>query len=414
MDDDPSASEPIADGQFNLVLCVVSSAVAGIGIGLFGCLLSAADHMKRRNSGVHTSIGRTFQICGICGSIVFGLASLVGLIFGSVSLATVVRAGSTLPSNAIFSQLLGLRPLVRDDVLGTLVTISGIVSFTIFQGWAFYQHSREECLLRISSPGSLIWLCFLVISQAVSVGWLCLHSCPPRDRSEDAASARRRAVATTMICSCSSAFMDLAAKGWSSFKVHGDLGNLRGMSLGFSSPVFWVALSLNVIFLVILRWGTIYGCRKCDVLIFVPLNTTANIIISVASGMICLAEYTSVKSWPGLVAAGLSMLTGIFMLVTGPADTGSVGSQAASFSDGTETKSRDATPMSSQGEAEHSEVSSCTDPVTPAKLRTSASSAHSFVYLNRIHRRAARTRSAIVATHGRGDRTPERSPVTDV
>ena len=74
----------------------------------------------------------------------------------------------------------------------------------------------------------------------------------------------------------------------------GDLGNLRGMSLGFSSPVFWVALSLNVIFLVILRWGTIYGCRKCDVLIFVPLNTTANIIISVASGMICLAEYTSV------------------------------------------------------------------------------------------------------------------------
>ena len=171
MDDDPSTSEPIADGQFNLVLCVVSSAVAGIGIGLFGCLLSAADHMKRRNSGVHTSIGRTFQICGICGSIVFGLASLVGLIFGSVSLATVVRAGSTLPSNAIFSQLLGLRPLVRDDVLGTLVTISGIVSFTIFQGWAFYQHSREECLLRISSPGSLIWLCFLVISQAVSVGF---------------------------------------------------------------------------------------------------------------------------------------------------------------------------------------------------------------------------------------------------
>ena len=70
--------------------------------------------------------------------------------------------------------------------------------------------------------------------------------------------------------------------------------------------------------------------------------------------------------------------------------------------------------LTTPGEAEHSEVSSCTDPVTPAKLRTTASSAHSFVYLNRIHRRAARTRSAIVATHGRGDRTPERSPVTDV
>ena len=42
------------------------------------------------------------------------------------------------------------------------------------------------------------------------------------------------------------------------------------------------------------------------------------------------------------------MLTGIFMLVTGPADT-VVGSQA-SFRDGTEAKSRDATPMSSQGD----------------------------------------------------------------
>lgn len=41
------------------------------------------------------------------GSVVFGLASLVGLVFGSVSLATVVRAGSTLPANAIFSP--GLR-----------------------------------------------------------------------------------------------------------------------------------------------------------------------------------------------------------------------------------------------------------------------------------------------------------------
>ena len=37
------------------------------------------------------------------GSVVFGLFSLVGLIFGSVSLATVVRAGSTLPANAVFS-----------------------------------------------------------------------------------------------------------------------------------------------------------------------------------------------------------------------------------------------------------------------------------------------------------------------
>ena len=169
-DSSPCDAGETADGTLNLVLCVVSSAVAGLGIGLFGCLLSAADQIRRRNSGVHTRKGRWFQIFGIGGSIIFGLASLVGLVFGSVSLATVVRAGSTLPSNAIFSQILGLRPMVRDDVLGTLVTISGIVSFSIFQGWAFYQHSREEYLMHISSPESLSWLACLFIAQISSVG----------------------------------------------------------------------------------------------------------------------------------------------------------------------------------------------------------------------------------------------------
>ncbi|CAK9087717.1 Nudix hydrolase 14 [Durusdinium trenchii] len=271
-------------GTLQLVLCVVSSAV----------------------------------VLGIIGSIVFGLASLVGLIFGSVSLATVVRAGSTLPSNAVFSQMLGLRPLVRDDVLGrlagpgTLVTISGIVSFTIFQGWAFYQHSRSEYLMHMARPASLVWQGFLLIAQVSSVCWLCNNRSPPRDRKEERGPARKRAVAATMICACSSAFMDLAAKGWSSFHVKED--DFIGHPLSVLPVAKQAPEELD-------GWGTIYGCRRCDVLIFVPLNTTANIILSVASGMICLAEYRSVKSWPGLVTAGVSMLCGIFMLVTGPAET---------------------------------------------------------------------------------------------
>ncbi|CAE7722601.1 NUDT14 [Symbiodinium pilosum] len=307
------------DGNLNLVLCVVSSAVAGIGIGLFGCLLSAADHIRRRNGGLHTMRSRIYSWIGMVGSVVFGLFSLVGLIFGSVSLATVVRAGSTLPANAVFSQMFGLRPLVRDDVLGTLVTISGIISFTIFQGWSEYKHDEIEFLTKISAPGSIVWMAILFILPTVSSCWLYFHRSSKRDSREYAAAARRRAVAATLICSCSSAFMDLAAKGWSSSSKASAAG--PGMSFGLASPTFWTALSLNVLFLILMRWSIIYGCRRCDVLIFVPLNTTANIIFSVAAGMICLSEYKSVKSWPGLVTAGLSMLCGIFMLVTGPAET---------------------------------------------------------------------------------------------
>mmetsp|Transcript_13026 Transcript_13026/g.14227 ORF Transcript_13026/g.14227 Transcript_13026/m.14227 type:complete len:134 (-) Transcript_13026:26-427(-) len=132
--------------------------------------------------------------------------------------------------------------------------------------------------------------------------------------------------------------------------------------------------------------------------------------------MICLKEYTSVKSWPGLIAAGLSMLTGIVMLVTGPADT-VVDCQEAFTAD--RRKSRQPTlhlhdtPMSSRGEEENSEVSTRTDPDASSSLRMSAPSAHSFVYLNlnRVHRRAARTRTNL-ATQVLAE-TPEKTPVTD-
>ena len=93
------------------------------------------------------------------------------------------------------------------------------ILFFLKKIWVHVCQYDPICTLNISKTGSFG---SLIHTFPDSPGWLCLHSCPPRDRSEDAASARRRAVATTMICSCSSAFMDLAAKGWSSFKVHGD------------------------------------------------------------------------------------------------------------------------------------------------------------------------------------------------
>ncbi|CAE8631095.1 unnamed protein product [Polarella glacialis] len=68
-----------------------------------------------------------------------------------------------------------------------------------------------------------------------------------------------------------------------------------------------------------MRVGTIIGCHRCDVLLFVPLNTVLNIFVSVATGMVVLEEWRQVDSWPGLVASALSITGGIMMLVTGPA-----------------------------------------------------------------------------------------------
>eukprot|EP00913_Durusdinium_trenchii_P016753 g15747.t1 len=118
----------------DVIICVVASALAGVGVGFFGCLLSSADKQRQLNGGKHTDRSRIRCVLGAIGSTIFGVLSLVGLAFGPVALVVVVRAGATLPANAFFSQVFHLRPLTTSDALGTLVTLSGVVCFTLFQG----------------------------------------------------------------------------------------------------------------------------------------------------------------------------------------------------------------------------------------------------------------------------------------
>jgi hypothetical protein len=95
-----SLNDPLA----STAICIFASAVAGTGIGYFGCVLSYADKLASDPGGVHAKRARRLQRLGALGSTVFGISSLVGLFFGPVSLVVVVRAGSTLPANAFFSQ----------------------------------------------------------------------------------------------------------------------------------------------------------------------------------------------------------------------------------------------------------------------------------------------------------------------
>ena len=82
-----------------------------------------------------------------------------------------------------------------------------------------------------------------------------------------------------MVTSCSSAEMDVAAKGWAAALKQGPGAALR-------SGLFWVSVIVNVIFLVAMRAGTIIGCHRCDVLLFIPFSTVLNIFVSVATGLV--------------------------------------------------------------------------------------------------------------------------------
>lgn len=300
-------SEQITAEAAATVLCCLSSASAGLGAAWFGCVLSWADHAKRQNGGRHTKKSEWVAIFGAIGSTVFGFSSLVGLYFGPVTLVVVIRAGSLLPANAVFSQLLGLRPLTRDDYLGTLVTISGVVCFSIFGGTPAQSPGPAEFVEMFSTCSALV--CNIVLLVIFAISLVSLMGNDARERP------LFRALAVTNIGGVSSAFMDLAAKGWSAALN-------RGVDSAWASPIFWYSLLSNVIFLISMRVSMIYGCKRCDVLLFVPLNTVLNMFYSVLAGMVVLQEWRQVISWPGLLGASTSVLGGVVMLVSGPATEG--------------------------------------------------------------------------------------------
>lgn len=295
----------------SVIPCALAAASAGTGVGFFGCVLSSADRLKRQNGGYHSRRSRCACIFGATGSVSAGLGSIVGIALGPITLVTVVRAGTTLSSNVLFSQIFGLRPLVRDDLVGTLVTVNAVVCFIIFTGASDEDEDtgpeNEAAFVEdITKPASVSWGIALVAMLAISCWWLFLRS-----RRMKSDSNALRALAVSTMNGVSSAVMDVTAKGWTAV--------LReGVNAAAVSPIFWGSVVLNITFLVIMRTGLIYGCRRCDVLVFLPLHTVTNIFLSVVTGLLVMQEWKTVSSWIGLVCSSFAILGGIIMLVTGP------------------------------------------------------------------------------------------------
>lgn len=125
------------------------------------------------------------------------------------------------------------------------------------------------------------------------------------------------AIAVSLVTGCSSAFMDVSTKGWTAC-LRSAGGPLDVVAHG--GWVFWASVVGNVFFMFFLRFGLIWGCQHCDVLLFVPLNAVLNTFISVAAGIVALCEGSDVISWAGLVFSGISCATGTILLAGGPQD----------------------------------------------------------------------------------------------
>jgi hypothetical protein len=105
-------------------------------------------------------------------------------------------------------------------------------------------------------PGALavLGLMLALMLGSSALGWR-LARIAPETLTRTAARTRTFALAlcVTNATSTSSAFMDLATKTWGAAAS-------TGLGLAVRSATFWVAVGLNIVFLVCMRLGTIYGC----------------------------------------------------------------------------------------------------------------------------------------------------------
>ncbi|CAK0829960.1 unnamed protein product [Prorocentrum cordatum] len=298
--------------------------MSGVGVGFFGCLLAASDGIRKANGNRHTRRSKLGVTVGAIGSTVFGLGSLVGLYFGPVTFVTMARTGMALPANVLFSQVFQLRPLGRDDYLGTVITISSVICFMIFVGRPGDELSRdafEEVLWSVPALSLLGGLAVIWAACTVYIdGPVFCH----RHHKSEGGRGVSTATAVSLMTGCSSAFMDVSTKGWTAC-LRSAGGPLDVVALG--GWLFWACVVANVFFMVFMRFGLssgqhpiIWGCQHCDVLLFVPLNSVLNTLFSVVAGIVALGEGSGVISWAGLAFSGISCATGTILLAGGPQD----------------------------------------------------------------------------------------------
>jgi hypothetical protein len=300
-------------------LCLVFAFLAGFFQGFFGCLLAWIGKQKKAQegeqqdnarpsdpktaSGLSTKWIDRLNLFGIIGSATLpGVLSIAALAFGAISMVVVVRSSSILVFNVIFTRVFKLGSIKKNDTIGTALCLIGIVAlFKVAPTDTSITDADYVHLL--TQPLAIAWICLLVLACGTSITALLtlekqIHAresalkeqqardqlrenskpghrprAPKRNKQAEQ-NPMARAVLVSIVVASSSACMDLSAKGYT-----GALGNTAGR-LFLASATFWLALLVFIVSAVVMRGYYVYGCRACDVLTFIPLNTMMIIFLS--------------------------------------------------------------------------------------------------------------------------------------
>lgn len=325
-------------GAYGDALCLTFAFLAGFVQGFLGCLLAWVAKRKVAyvgEDGESTAIPawlHQLNVAGVVASATLpGILSIGALAFGAISMVVVVRSSSILVFNVVFTRAFGLGSVKKNDAVGTALCVLGVV--------ALYKVAPTDrtvtdldYVFLLTTPVAISWNTTLVVvcaSSALAV-WASerrrqatIGATSAADGGSSASDrvGKRKAMANagrnrfaraafvSVVVATASAAMDLSAKGYT-----GSIGNTASAFLG--SAIFWISLMVFAVSAVVMRGYYVYGCKACDVLVFIPLNTMLTILMSAATGFAVMEEWRTVEDWDAFFASYLVIFLGVYLLCT--------------------------------------------------------------------------------------------------
>lgn len=291
MADDGGSVEPTQ----SLLLCILFTSISGL-LRVIATMVLAYPDFLQKKQGTSAQVGTTCK-CLYLAAHLFILAiaavlSIIGTIFGPVSIAVPVQTGACLLFNVIaMGIVLKMRAFDKSQRTGTYVVLFSVLSL-IDVGPGV--QDNQDALQLLSTPNAIGWCIFIMSLMLVSaIGTLALL--------RNGESFLKTSYATTILVigTCmSNVSMATSSKTFAS---------LKGSAFVVALVLYLIATVVGVLFSVV-------SSTACDQGIFTPLSSVALIITNMITGIIVWEDWRVINMWTAYICACLLMCCGVYLL----------------------------------------------------------------------------------------------------
>jgi hypothetical protein len=290
MADDAGNVEPTQ----SLPLCILFTSISGLLRVVATMVLAYPDFLQKKR-GTSAGAGATSKLLYLAAHLfilaIAAVLSIIGTIFGPVSIAVPVQTGACLLFN-VFAMgiVLKMRTFDKSQRTGTYVVFFSILSL-IDVGPGV--QDNQDALQLLSTPTAIGWCIFITSLMLVSaVGTLAFLL---RDGSSTSF-LKTNATTILVIGTCmSNVGMATSSKTF---------GSLTGGAFVGALVFYLIATAVGVLFSVV-------SSTACDQGIFTPLSSVALIITNMITGIIMWEDWRVINTWIAYICACLLMSCGV-------------------------------------------------------------------------------------------------------